>query len=637
MDNNKKRILKNNYGLLLFIILALISFVALNIGMVLFFGSDKLDVTSQKLYTLSETTLDVLNKNEEDIYIRVYISPELDKEYPSLSQYSQTVLRFLEQYKQHSNFHINLEVLDVLPYSPAEKEAKDNKIRGFLDKSGQTNLYFGAVISNEYGNSFTIPYFEPRRQNYLEHDVTRIISKMNGYLPKTIAVVSPVFSVMHKKETFNYDTDWAFIEQLGNDYNMISLAPTTPFIPKNVDTLMLINPQRLSNVFIYALDQFIMRGGNVMIFIDPYSEIASERTGYINPATSSLKDFLANLGVNYEDDLVVGDKSLAQQLLINGEDNKMKDYPLWMNLKVDNINPNHPLTSRISQMLFKSAGALDVDNPPLAKAYPLLMTSDNSGHIEASLAKYSSPSKVLELYSQGNKPAYLAWFLEGNFPSFFSDSYFSNNLELSKRFLPFMSTSINPSKLLIVADSDILATPNWNDGKLSPELSVYDLIPYNNNMDFVQKSADDLTESSLAFVGSKNQSNAIVSINDEISVHVLSKHKADYEEYNNSVKNAKLEQEKINEQIKNNEIVGSIMVIKKLEALQRDIATGEENIRRLDYQLKQEKEAIRRNIIIMNSVIFPLLMIVIMALVFHRHRRRNIRNAERLLHEQKNA
>lgn len=636
MDDNKKQIIRKNYSLLIFIIMLVVSFIALSIGLSLFLGTYKLDSTSQKIYTLSPQTVNLLKKNEENLYIKVYISPNLDSEYPLLSQYSKTVLRFLEQYKNHSNELLSLEVKEVIPYTASEKEAKDNNIRGFLDKSGQNNLYFGATIGDEYGNVYTIPYFEPSRQNYLEHDVTRLISKLGDYTPPVVGVISPVFGVMNSGQTFDTNTDWAFIEYLKNDYEVRHLTPTSPFIPFDIETLLLVNPQNISKVLLYAIDQFIMRGGNVMILLDPYSETALTRTGFSNPAPSGMSAFLKNIGVQYQEDVVVGDSSLGEKVLVSGEQNQVKSYPLWFTLNQSEINPDNPLTSGITALNFKSPGSLWIESSALAKAYPLFLTSEHGGQIDTKTVRRQDKFEILQDYRQTNQNYYLGWLLEGRFMSFF-DAEDNSMGRTAKNYLPFMSTSINDSKLLLVADSDIIETTNWNLSSLSPEMSVYDFVPYNNNIDFIQKSVDYLTDNHLTFIGSKNKIERRNNIAQNIAAQNFEQQKETYAAISQKLQAAQAEKEHINKQLENNEIVYSVMIIKELEQLEREIATQQEALKQLNYQIKEQNTKDSKKIIILNSIVFPAIIIALITLLFWHFRRKDKKQAQRLINEQKDA
>lgn len=110
-----------NYTLILLLLMLLVAFAAVNIGTVLLSGSRQLDLTSAQRYTLHEQTLSWLKQNPRTILIRLYLSPEIGRSYPGLEQYSRYLVKFLEQYQNHSGGKISLETIETVPYEAAEK------------------------------------------------------------------------------------------------------------------------------------------------------------------------------------------------------------------------------------------------------------------------------------------------------------------------------------------------------------------------------------------------------------------------------------------------------------------------------------------------------------------------------------
>lgn len=625
----KKSFISKNSFLISFVSLLAISFFAINVGSALFLGSNKLDLTMEQKYTLSEETLDWLNNNKSPFFIKLYLSPNLDEQSPQLGQYSRYVMRFLEQYKLKGNHNLNLVVEEVVPYSLMETEAKKHNIRGFLDKSGQYNLYFGATFSNDQGQSFSIPFFEMARQTYLEHDVSRILSKLKGYEVKNIAVISPVMDIVEKSDAIDNTVDWPFIKQLRNDYDFTYLTPTTPQIPFGVDMLMVVNPQNLSDVGVYAIDQYLMRGGKIMIFADPFSEVLLNTKGYKSPHPSNLMRFYHNLGLSYDDNVMVGDKLQSQSTIIRTADgnSRLLDYPIWLELDAKHINQDVPFNKGLSKLRFNSAGAFKVNDVKSAKVSSLFTTSEQSGSMSTDVARYGSQANVLDAFKVDGKNYSLGLLLEGDFSSSFMQNIVAGS-ELEKSMLPFLITSIKSGKLMLVADSDFLFHSNWNQG--TSYESSYDYVPYSNNIDFVEKAVDYLTENQeLLSTSPKNDFNSKATVGGNLKKMVDKKYADRYDNYKHNMEIAQQENEILIKKIKNQELIPSIAVIKEMENLQRSKQINQEKLKKLEYKMQTKNQFFIKLIIIFNSFVFPAFLIVILALIVRRKQSANEKEALR--------
>lgn len=625
---------RKNYTLLIFSLMLAISFAALNIGTALITSSYKIDLTADNRYTLSKETVNWLQNNKEPLFIRLYLSPDIDSSYPALGQYTRYVVRFLEQYKNLSQNKINLEVIETKPYTNEENDAKRQGIRSLMDKSGQTALYFGAVISDERGGSYTIPYFEPQRRAYLEHDVSRILSKLPNYQKPVIGIISPLLDIAATGETFNNNQDWPFVERLRQDYDVEYIRRDKTQIPLRVKTLIVYNPQNLPNLTIYAIDQYLLRGGSVLMMLDPFSETFLNQKGFITSSPSGFQKFLANIGVEYDDNLVVGDISQSQNALITqNESSQLQNYPLWLDVSVPNINPNHPLTKNLIRLRMNSAGTFNVDGVGSANTTILFATSGRGGSVDADTAKYSTKSDVKEHYRQDDKVYPLAVLLEGKFPSYYSSHPLQNSTYRDTMF-PFLATSIKPGRLLLAADSDMLAAYNWNRGAVFNGSGSYDLVPFNNNLDFIIRAADYLTDNQKILNvppkgGFELQKSPEQTLNKETGASLADQ----IELYSLSMSQALYEQEQLKQKIKDQEVFPSVAVIKQMELLQREAMSNQEKLKAAEYQLREQVNSRMRMIIIVNTLVFPLLLLFAIWSVNYVLRLRIRRQAERYIND----
>ena len=623
MASTKKTTTKN-YLITSFALLLAVTFAGLNIGTSLLTSSYKLDLTSSRQYTLNQETLSWLSKNQEPIFIKLYLSPQLESEYPLIGQYARYVVRLLEQYQINSNGKISFEIIETKPYSNAEDEAKKQNIRSFIDTEGKQNLYFGAVFSNYSGQSYTLPYFEIGRKNYVEHDISRILSKMSGYEPKTIGILSSVLPVIDKKSTFENGTDWPFVKALKEDYNVEYIRNDKTQIPVRIKTLIVVNPSNLGEMTVYALDQYLMRGGRILLFMDPFSESFLSLFGYINSASSNLEKFLYNFGISYSDDLLVGDNAQSQSTLMGSlTHNQIKNYPLWMDINKNFINQEHTISKDLRRLQFRSAGSLALRKLPDVKSTILFTTGTDSGEIDSKVAKYASKSSVIGNFINTGKSYNLAVLQEGKFVSMFEEHPLRGT-ETEKMMIPFLITSIRPGKLLVVSDADMLFSPNWNAKTPKFSNNGFDSVPFNNNYDFIEKAVDYLSESGdLLSISSKETFENKTTFAQILQNHISKKYQKEQQQYTEAIRQAQSKQRQLNNSIKEQAVFPSTSVLKQVESLQRIEIENKSKLQELEFKISEEQKLLSNLFIIFNMIVFPGIIILLLA-IFNIVRRRKI-------------
>lgn len=605
MLNNIK--IKKGYVLGLFLSFLILSFIFINLAAGLLFRNYKTDFTMHKKYTLSQSSLDIIQDIKTPIFIKVYLSSNMVAEYPQYADYSKFVLRFLHKYQALSEGMVQVEVKNPEPYTNLEKEAKTAKIKPILDNNGQSNLYFGAVIGNDAGDSYTIANFVPERSYKLESDISRILAKINNPQRKTIGFISPNLPIINKKYGTTKVNDWAFLTQIKNNYNLVELSDRTYQIPLNIDVLLIVNPQTLSDVFAYSLDQFVLRGGKVLMFIDPYSEKEGEIRGTANISEPQFLAFLKSWGIGYKKDLIVGDADLSETAMINAQ---MKNYYPWIQIPQTFINQDNAITKELSNISLRSAGLLEAFPNEDIVITPLLSTSENGGSVAAHIAKFSDKNDVLTLYQNDNQKHVLAYLVEGRFSSFFNNNILGDT-SYAQYMLPYLAVSANPSSIIVVSDTDMLTDEIWTDKDYIEDNEVYGLLSTSDNGDFVLRAIDYLTQNNqLLGIHNKNGLAKEKTVGEQIYAQVLSKHA---EEYNNSKQNLALKEKDLSEiisSIENQNLSPSIKVIEQTEKLRKDINAEQEKIRYYEYVIKQENENRVGLIVVVNTIVIPLFIIL---------------------------
>lgn len=462
-DRNKK------VYIAVFALILLSIFVVLSLLVNVSLGKKYFDLSKNEKYTLADVSGEVVEKIAGPIDFQLYIS----EDYRSLSlenrAYAEYVISTLGRYADSSQEKISLDVRTVAPYSAMQKNA-DNE--GIVPKVvDDLQLYLGLNVLQDGKSVGKIPFFEPKRAAYLENDINRILFMLGKKKPK-LALVAPNLPILDKRG----EQKWSIVPLLRENYQLVELDDHKSHIPFDVDVLLLINPMKVSDVFIYALDQYLMRGGKMIVFVDPYSEVLQKHLGYPPKNVADLTRLLDNSGIKYDNSLVVGDEKTAQYVTA-GANREFKKYPLWF----------YAQDEQGRDLAFRTPAALTINEE---KAAPLLKTSHEGGVVGAKDLRYLPKDKVFALY-QPKKQAYvIAAKSFGDIYSIHKENPWEG-MEYEDKIPPFLPIAIKKPSLVVVADSDFVADDNWVLSK-DDENPVYGVVPYSQNADFVLATVDEM-------------------------------------------------------------------------------------------------------------------------------------------------
>src|SRR5215510_13547443 len=351
----------------------------------------RLDLTDERLYTLSRGTLMTLSKIDEPITLRFYFSNRLADEVPSYGVYAQRVRELLDQYVAAAHGKIRLEAYDPLPFSDAEDRAVAFGLQGVpLDTQGE-QVYFGLAATNSTDDQQTIAFFQPDRERFLEYDLTKLVHSLA--LPKktVVGLISslPLEGDMMAMMRGRPSEPMAIMEQMQQLDTVKPLAANIDAIPPDVDVLMLVHPQNLPDKTLFAIDQFVLKGGKALVFVDPLSELQATHPSQLNPpgspTASNLERLFKSWGFEVPANIVVGDRRAAQRVSVPapGRSTRPLDYIAWLNLKTANLNRDDTITGDLSHITMASSGVIQPLDSAKTTLEPLITTSADSTKIPA--------------------------------------------------------------------------------------------------------------------------------------------------------------------------------------------------------------------------------------------------------------
>lgn len=379
------------------IVLAAIFFVALNIAVDTFFTDARLDLTETGQYSLAQGTRDIIAKLQEPVTLKFFFSKKVAADYAQTNAYASRVRDMLREYEGMSHGNIVVQEIDPEAFTPEEDEANADGLTPAPTDSGE-QVYFGLVGTNRIDGKEVIAYFSPDREPYLEYDLSSLIYRLET--PK-----KPVIGIL---TSLALDTGAggmaaamqgqaqpvAIYSELAQTYTTQMIDPSFRRLPAGLDVLMIVDPQPLTAVQNYAVDQFVLGGGHALVFVDPVSEIAQAMGGGDPQAggapTSDLPALFKSWGVAYDPDKVVGDKALAQRVQVSTDArNPVASYPVWLHLTAANFNSSDPVTANLQTLNIASAGALHKLGRATTTFTPLVSSSTQSALLDAPQVRFN--------------------------------------------------------------------------------------------------------------------------------------------------------------------------------------------------------------------------------------------------------
>lgn len=400
--------------------------IALNV----LFGATRLrvDLTREKAYTLSEGTRAILTSLDTPVKIRFYVSRSVQStpEAVFLKSYARKVEDLLAEYKQIARGKLLLEKYDPKPDSDAEDSARLDGIEGIPLPNGE-RFYLGLAASVADVKE-SLPFLPPNEERLLEYKLTRAISRVVNPEKPVVGVMSslPVFGMpsnpMMMQMGQRGQEPWAFITELQNNFTVRRVDLNTDRIDDAIKVLVVIHPRAITETAQYAIDQFLMRGGKLIAFLDAASLVDSQQAnpmmGRMPGGGSSLDKLLKAWGIEFEQNQCVAD--LRYKMQLGGRPGAPQEAPTYLSITSEGINPDDIVTSQLDNLWYFSGGAFSGTPVNGLKQTVLLKSSPDSQLVDGFLANLSGDA-ILKEFKPSGKEYPLAIRLTGRFKTAFPD------------------------------------------------------------------------------------------------------------------------------------------------------------------------------------------------------------------------
>jgi ABC-type uncharacterized transport system involved in gliding motility auxiliary subunit len=462
----------------------------------------RLDLTQNRLYTLSPGTKQVLAELKEPVNLYFYFSRDAAaKQSPLIMPYANRVREFLEEIRARSGGKVHLQEIDPQPFSEDEDRAAEAGLQS-LSEGGGDSLYFGLAGTNSTDGRSIIPAFQADREEFLEYDVAKLIQELAHPKKPVIGLMSslPMQGQMNPM-TGQQGEPWPVLAELEQLFTIRTVAPNVDQIDKDVDVLMLVHPKDLGQKTLYAIDQFVMRGGRVLLFLDPNSSADMTGQDPSNPFagamanhSSNLAPLLAAWGVDYDPTKVIGDLELGLQVRSSAQGALTRHIGI-LGLHRDNMDRKDVDTASLETINVAMAGFLTPRTGATTKFEPLLMSSASAEPLPASrFTPMTDPATLREGFKPTGTRYAIAARITGPVSSAYPQGSPAAEKPASGPPVAHLAKSSVPVNIVIVADTDMLMEYMWIQTRefLGKKMSQ----AFANNGDFVANALDNLAGSS---------------------------------------------------------------------------------------------------------------------------------------------
>jgi ABC-type uncharacterized transport system involved in gliding motility auxiliary subunit len=457
---------------LLFLLLAFVAAVIVSNQL---FRGWRIDLTENNLYTLSDGTVRILENIEEPINLYFYYSDQATAGITNLRGYASRVREMLEEMDDVAGGNINLRIIDPLPFSEDEDRASQFGLQGLQLGATSDPVYLGLAGTDSVDNVETIPFFQPDTEAFLEYDIAKQVSTLANPERTDIGLVSGIeMSGGYDPQSQQMRQPWVVYQQAGQLFDIRNLSAAFEEIPAEISLLWIVQPKSLADATLYAIDQYIMRGGKALIFVDPVADADPTSVEGMPQGMppmgqgSDLPELFAAWGLEFSAEDVVADAQLALQITAGPSRRPTRHFG-YLGVTMDRMSDDDIVTADLSAINMATAGHFQLSDDSAASLEPLLRSSSISATMPATRFSFlPDPSSLQNDFVPSGTEHVLAARISGALPSAFPDGPPPTAVSSEDGDLPqedsdenHLTESAAPANLVVVGDVDMLSDSLW--------------------------------------------------------------------------------------------------------------------------------------------------------------------------------
>jgi len=437
----------------------------------------RLDLTHNRLYTTSPGTDRALASIKEPINLYFFFSQKTAAGIPELNTYGVRVREFLQELVSRSNGKLHLHVIDPQPFSEEEDRAAELGVRGVpLGAANGAQFYFGLAGTNSTDGRQAIEFFDPKKEQFLEYDVVKLIYQLANPKKPVVAWLSGLsMTGGFDPHSGQMREPWIIYSDAQQLFDVRPLEPNATRIDPATNVLVLVHPKELSAATQFAIDQYALQGGHILAFVDPLAEGDMSGAEAGNPMaamgadrSSHLAPLLSAWGLKFNSDEVVADRAHALSVTLRQGEQPVEHLGI-LGLDQDSFARDDVITAGISSVNVATTGHLD----PLTGAQacqpvkgsracfePLLQSSSDAETLPvARFRMLLDPTTLLDGFKPSGRRYVLGARVTGNVHSAFPAGP-PQGVTLAAG-QTALKQSAKPINLVVFADTDMLQDFMW--------------------------------------------------------------------------------------------------------------------------------------------------------------------------------
>ena len=642
-------------------LLALAISTVLAVAIISALPSLRIDLTEDKLYTLSDGTRNIVSTLQTPIELMFFYSESGTEEIPQIRSYGTRVQELLREIVLASNGRLSLSVIDPEPFSEDEDLATEFGIQAVPITQGGKAIYFGlvaaqqesAVLNPALGRAAeTIALIRPDQEQFLEYEFMKLISKVNKPDLQVVGLLTELsidggFDPVAGQAT----QQWVIMDIIRQLYAVQRIDYATSQIDEEIDILMIVHPQGLSEQTRYAIDQFVMRGGKTMVFLDPNADslVSHSRQGSLIPAgmSSELPGLLESWGVEFPSDKVLTDKELALRVTM-GQGQRPIAHLGMLGVQRNFLAQDDIITNRLETINMSSPGVIRPIEGASTRFEPLIVSSNDSMLMDAALLEnVTDPLTLFDNFVAGGVSHTIAARISGVIETAFPDGRPVAEAEVETEeeeessteevvdvaaaeepFAEHIDSSIGEVNILVFADTDLLGDRLWV--QLNQFLGQRIPRPFSNNGDMVINALDNLSGGAdLSSIRSRGTYSRPFTRVIQLQRRADDRLRIEEAELQDRLAETEASLAELN-QDENGELIGQVTpeIQAEVDRFNEQMLETRRSLRDVQYQLTEDIEQLGTNLKLINTLLVPVLLSLLALLLsyFRVQRRKSARN-----------
>lgn len=581
------------------------------------FGSQHLDLTENKIYTLSDGTKRILSKLDTPVTIRFYFTEGTRALPRQFNLYANRVRDFLSQYETLGNGKVKFESIDVQPFTDAEDQARLDGINS-NEISADETLYLGVSVTC-LDRKESIPQLDPTQESMLEYQISRAITQVvRSGKPKLGLMSGLPIQGNGMPQQMGGQPAWFIHQQLSADYELVTIAPDAKEIPPTISTLMVVHPSMISPETEFAIDQYLLKGGKAAIFLDSYHFFGQNQRPQNpmmqapqTPTASTLPNLLKAWGINFESGLVVGD----QKFRYSEGDRVCTGISQFSG--EESIDNKDPVTAQLEDVLMILPGGF-TGEPVVGLHKNSLVRSSSTTQLFDGAEASRFDQKLLTSTPVSNQGYDMVLRLFGRFPTAFPNgkpgatppSAEAGKPDAQPAEAPALTQPTGEGAVVLFADVDMIT--DQGAFRANPLFPQY-VMPVNGNFPVAMNALEQLAgDQNLIGARSRPSATRPFKVLDEMQSKAEQRFSTEIKNASATVNDLLEKQAKLNDN--QSKKSGKYTLTKEMqeteEKLQKEIVEANKRLRDIRKNLTKEKDKLKSSLTWANILVVPLLVAI---------------------------